>query len=155
LEQWWKPGLLCIGDAAHAMSPVGGIGINLAIQDAVATANILALSLANPAIDPLALTPFLAKVQTRRLFPTRVTQAAQVAIQDRILVPVVNRKQDQPLSVPWPLRLLNLLPVLRGIPAYAVGVGVRPEHVYSPANAKQLPRPAPATSESGSPVPPS
>jgi len=155
LEQWWKPGLLCIGDAAHAMSPVGGIGINLAIQDAVATANILALSLANPAIDPLALTPFLAKVQTRRLFPTRVTQAAQVTIQDRILVPVVNRKQDQPLSVPWPLRLLNLLPVLRGIPAYAVGVGVRPEHVYSPANAKKLPRHAPATSESGSPVPPS
>ena len=86
LEQWWKPGLLCIGDAAHAMSPVGGIGINLAIQDAVATANILALSLANPEVAPLALTPFLAKVQTRRLFPTRVTQAAQVAIQNLSLI---------------------------------------------------------------------
>lgn len=137
LEQWWKPGLLCIGDAAHAMSPVGGIGINLAIQDAVATANILALSLANPEAAPLALTPFLDKVQTRRLFPTRVTQAAQVAIQNRILVPVVSRAQDKPLSVPWPMRLLNLIPLLRGIPAYAVGIGVRPEHVYSPANAKQ------------------
>jgi 2-polyprenyl-6-methoxyphenol hydroxylase-like FAD-dependent oxidoreductase len=137
LEQWWKPGLLCIGDAAHAMSPVGGIGINLAIQDAVATANILALSLANPEITSLALTPFLAKVQTRRLFPTRVTQAAQVAIQNRILAPVVNRAQDKPLSVPWPMRLLNLIPLLRGIPAYAVGIGVRPEHVYSPATAKR------------------
>lgn len=133
LERWWKPGLLCIGDAAHAMSPVGGIGINLAIQDAVASANILALALANPTYNAHALTPFLAKVQTRRLFPTRITQAAQVAIQNRILVPVVNRKPDQVLRIPWPLRLLNRWPLLRVIPAYAVGIGARPEHVYLPA----------------------
>ncbi|MNR88169.1 Pentachlorophenol 4-monooxygenase [compost metagenome] len=139
LERWWKPGLLCIGDAAHAMSPVGGIGINLAIQDAVASANILALALANPTYNALALTPFLAKVQTRRLFPTRVTQAAQVAIQNRILVPVVNRTPDQALRIPWPLRLLNRWPMLRVIPAYAVGIGARPEHIYLPAIDQEQP----------------
>jgi 2-polyprenyl-6-methoxyphenol hydroxylase-like FAD-dependent oxidoreductase len=134
LERWWKPGLLCIGDAAHAMSPVGGIGINLAIQDAVAAANILAAALADPAADAAALTPLLARVERRRLFPTRMTQAAQVAIQNRLLAPVlaaVGRRR--PLAVPWPVKLLNRWPALRMLPAYAVGIGVRPEHVKSPS----------------------
>jgi 2-polyprenyl-6-methoxyphenol hydroxylase-like FAD-dependent oxidoreductase len=129
LERWWKPGLLCIGDAAHAMSPIGGVGINLAIQDAVATANILSNSLANPHVDAKALTPLLAQVQSRRLFPARVTQAAQVAIQNRVLVPLVGTTRNQPLTIPWPLKLLNRWPALRKIPAYAVGVGVQPEHI--------------------------
>ncbi|MES2026339.1 MAG: FAD-dependent oxidoreductase [Pseudomonadota bacterium] len=133
LERWWKPGLLCIGDAAHAMSPIGGIGINLAIQDAVATANILARSLADKNINAQSLTPLLAQVEARRLFPTRVTQALQVAIQNRILVPVVNRAADRPLTIPFPLRMLNRWSLLRSIPAYVVGIGVRPEHVRTPA----------------------
>lgn len=127
LEQWWRPGLLCIGDAAHAMSPVGGVGINLAIQDAVATANLLAAPLADARLDASALTPLLAKVQRRRLFPARVTQAVQVAIQNRILGPVLDSRQ--PLAVPWPLKLMRRVPWLAGIPAYLVGVGVRPEHL--------------------------
>lgn len=131
LERWWKPGLLCIGDAAHAMSPIGGVGINLAIQDAVATANILASALATPAIDAQQLTPLLQRVQQRRLFSARATQAVQVAIQNRILMPVVNRQQDRPLAVPWPVKLLDRCPLLRALPAYAVGIGVRPEHVRS------------------------
>jgi 2-polyprenyl-6-methoxyphenol hydroxylase-like FAD-dependent oxidoreductase len=129
LERWWKPGLLCIGDAAHAMSPIGGVGINLAIQDAVATANILSKSLANPHVDTKALTPLLAQVQSRRLFPARVTQAAQVAIQNRVLVPLVGNQGKQALAIPWPLKLLNRWPALRKIPAYAVGIGVQPEHI--------------------------
>jgi 2-polyprenyl-6-methoxyphenol hydroxylase-like FAD-dependent oxidoreductase len=132
LERWWKPGLLCIGDAAHAMSPVGGVGINLAIQDAVAAANILAAALADSAIDADALTPLLAQVERRRLFPTRLTQAAQVAIQNRLLAPVLSADRKRPLSVPWQARLLDRWPLLRALPAYAVGIGVRPEHVKSP-----------------------
>jgi 2-polyprenyl-6-methoxyphenol hydroxylase-like FAD-dependent oxidoreductase len=130
LESWWRPGLLCIGDAAHAMSPVGGVGINLAIQDAVATANVLAAPLADARVSADALTPLLARVQRRRLLPTRLTQAAQVAIQNRILGPVLDSRV--PLAVPWPLKLMNRWPLLAGIPAYLVGVGVRPEHVRSP-----------------------
>jgi 2-polyprenyl-6-methoxyphenol hydroxylase-like FAD-dependent oxidoreductase len=133
LERWWKPGLLCIGDAAHAMSPIGGVGINLAIQDAVAAANILSPALTTPAIDARQLTPLLQRVQQRRLFPARATQAVQVAIQNRILVPLVGRRQDQPLAVPWLVKLLDRCPLLRAIPAYAVGIGVRPEHVRSAA----------------------
>jgi 2-polyprenyl-6-methoxyphenol hydroxylase-like FAD-dependent oxidoreductase len=129
LERWWKPGLLCIGDAAHAMSPVGGVGINLAIQDAVATANILSKSLANPQVSANALTPLLKQVQSRRLFPARVTQAAQVALQNRVLVPVLGSKSEQTLSVSWPLKLLNHWPLLRKLPAYAIGIGVQPEHI--------------------------
>jgi 2-polyprenyl-6-methoxyphenol hydroxylase-like FAD-dependent oxidoreductase len=131
LEQWWRPGLLCIGDAAHAMSPVGGVGINLAIQDAVAAANLLSAPLADAKLSADALTPFLARVQRRRLLPARLTQAAQVAIQNRLLGPVLDSRV--PLAVPWPLRLATRWPLLAGIPAYLVGVGVRPEHVHSPA----------------------
>lgn len=134
LEHWYKPGLLCIGDAAHAMSPVGGVGINLAVQDAVAAANILAAPLASPQVDRAALTPLLAQVQKRRLFPTRVTQAVQVAIQNRLLSPVLaaRGRDGPPMALPWPLKLMRRWPLLQALPAYAVGVGVRPEHVRSP-----------------------
>lgn len=130
LERWWKPGLLCIGDAAHAMSPIGGVGINLAIQDAVATANILAGALADPSVTAERLMPLLARVQERRLFPTRVTQAVQVAAQNRLINPLLKTtQQPQP---PAALRLMNRFPALRGLLAYGVGIGVRPEHVRSP-----------------------
>jgi 2-polyprenyl-6-methoxyphenol hydroxylase-like FAD-dependent oxidoreductase len=135
LEQWWRPGLLCLGDAAHAMSPIGGVGINLAIQDAVAAANLLAEPLADAEVSAEALSSLLAKVQKRRLLPARITQAVQVAIQNRVLAPVlasVSGQDDTPLAVPWPLRLMNRFPALLALPAYAVGIGVRPEHVKSP-----------------------
>jgi 2-polyprenyl-6-methoxyphenol hydroxylase-like FAD-dependent oxidoreductase len=137
LEQWWKPGLLCIGDAAHAMSPIGGVGINLAIQDAVAAANLLAAPLADAALRPEALTPFLARVQARRLFPTRVTQGLQVAMQNRVLDPLLD--STQPPRMPGVLKLLDRFPWLQGLPAYAVGVGVRPERVRSAAVARAVP----------------
>jgi 2-polyprenyl-6-methoxyphenol hydroxylase-like FAD-dependent oxidoreductase len=132
LQQWWKPGLLCIGDAAHAMSPIGGVGINLAVQDAVAAANILAAPLADPQVRDL--TPWLARVQQRRLWPTRVIQAAQVAAQDKFIGPVLASTQVP--RVPAALRLLDRVPPLRAIPAYLVGVGVRPEHVRTPEAAR-------------------
>ena len=127
LTRWWRPGLLAIGDAAHAMSPVGGVGINLAVQDAVAAANILAAPLARgDNVDPL-----LEKVQERRMFPTRVVQAAQKAVHDRVLTPLVIRKAVLD-KVPLPLRLFERLPFLRRIPARLVGLGVRREHIRSP-----------------------
>jgi 2-polyprenyl-6-methoxyphenol hydroxylase-like FAD-dependent oxidoreductase len=127
LETWWRPGLLAIGDAAHAMSPVGGVGINLAIQDAVAAANILAEPLASGGnVDPL-----LKKVQERRFFPTRVIQSAQKMVHDRVLTPLVVRRAVLQ-KVPLPLRLFGLFPVLRRIPARLVGLGVRREHIRSP-----------------------
>jgi len=123
LLKWYKPGLLCIGDASHAMSPVGGVGINLAIQDAVATANLLADKLIKDSVS----TDNLEEVQKRRLFPTRVTQSAQVFIQKRALGTTLAATNQ--VSAPWFLKLLGLFPILRRIPAYLVGVGVRPEHV--------------------------
>ena len=130
LETWWKPGLLCIGDAAHAMSPIGGVGINLAIQDAVAAANILAGTLADPRVGAHSITPLLAKVQQRRMLPTRIIQAAQVAVQNNLISPVLDSTRAP--EMPFALKLLNRFPPLRVIPAYAVGVGIRPEHVRSP-----------------------
>jgi 2-polyprenyl-6-methoxyphenol hydroxylase-like FAD-dependent oxidoreductase len=127
LKRWWKPGLLCIGDAAHAMSPIGGVGINLAIQDAVAAANLLA----QPLLDGRLAGRHLAAVQRRRIFPTRVTQSVQVIIQERVLNRVL--AEEKPLTAPWPLRLFNRWPWLRRIPPRVIGVGVRPEHVRSPA----------------------
>lgn len=126
LQEWHKPGLLCIGDAAHAMSPIGGVGINLAIQDAVATANLLApvLRRGAPAQDDLA------AVQERRMFPTRATQWMQVQIQNRVLSRVLASTQRP--TLPWQLKLLRAWPWLRRWPARFVGMGVRPEHV-SPA----------------------
>jgi 2-polyprenyl-6-methoxyphenol hydroxylase-like FAD-dependent oxidoreductase len=123
LKRWWRPGLLCIGDAAHAMSPVGGVGINLAIQDAVAVANILT--------PKLAATNFsdrdLAAVQRRREFPTRATQKLQVAIQNKVIRRVLS--SSRPLSVPWVLKLMQKWPALRRIPARVIGLGFRPEHI--------------------------
>jgi 2-polyprenyl-6-methoxyphenol hydroxylase-like FAD-dependent oxidoreductase len=128
LERWSRPGVLCIGDAAHAMSPVGGVGINLAIQDAVATSNILGPKLA---AGNLAAAD-LEKVQRRREFPTRATQKLQVVIQNRIIGRVLNSRE--PLSVPWIIRLMQHFAVLRRIPARVVGIGFRPEHVHTREN---------------------
>jgi 2-polyprenyl-6-methoxyphenol hydroxylase-like FAD-dependent oxidoreductase len=127
LERWWRPGLLCIGDSAHAMSPMGGVGINLAIQDAVAAANILAEPLRKGAL----LDRHLEAVQRRRMLPTRLTQALQVFMQNRVIDPALG--SDKPIEPPVLLRLFNRLPLLPRIPARIVGVGFRPEHVRIPA----------------------
>ncbi len=124
LERWYRAGLLCIGDAAHAMSPIGGIGINLAIQDAVAAANILADTLASGATPSEA---ELHRVQERRAFPTKVTQAFQIFVQDRAIDPVLSGKEID--GAPLAMRLLDEFPLLRRLPARLIGVGVRPEHV--------------------------
>jgi len=123
LEQWARRGLLCIGDAAHAMSPVGGVGINLAIQDAVATANILGPIMRNraPKLSDLQ------KIQRRREWPTKVIQWFQVQVQNRILVP--NFRARQTPKPPLVIRMANQFPFLRRIPARFIGVGVRPEHI--------------------------
>jgi 2-polyprenyl-6-methoxyphenol hydroxylase-like FAD-dependent oxidoreductase len=123
LHHWSMPGLLCIGDAAHAMSPIGGVGINLAVQDAVAAANLLGPKLLNGSPTEADLN----RVQQRREFPTRVIQRIQVFAQDRILSRVLS--STKPISLPWFLKLLGRWPVLRRIPARVVGVGFRPEHV--------------------------
>jgi 2-polyprenyl-6-methoxyphenol hydroxylase-like FAD-dependent oxidoreductase len=125
LQTWWKPGVLCIGDAAHTMSPVGGVGINIAIQDAIAAANILAAPLrAGRASDA-----DLAAVQKRRLFPARATQAAQVFVQNRIIAPTLT--SGGALKVPFVLKLMQWLPFLRRVPARVIAMGVRPEHVHA------------------------
>ncbi len=126
LREWFRPGLLCIGDCAHAMSPVGGVGINLAIQDAVAAANILAepLSRADFAIE------HLRAVQRRREFPTRITQAFQIQAHNRVVNPVLKNQLDF-TKLPLPLRLLRDHPIFRRIPARVIGMGFRPEHVKS------------------------
>ena len=123
LPHWHRPGLLCIGDAAHAMSPIGGVGINLAVQDAVAAANILAEPLRGGTLTD----DHLARVQARREWPTRVTQSIQLAIQNRVVRRVL--AATAPSKPPFILKLLDWLPALRGIPARLVGIGVRPEHV--------------------------
>jgi 2-polyprenyl-6-methoxyphenol hydroxylase-like FAD-dependent oxidoreductase len=125
LRRWYRPGLLCIGDAAHAMSPVGGVGINLAVQDAVAAANLLADKLREGRVT----VRDLQDVQRRREPPTRLTQRAQVFIQDRIISRVLGARRQ--IGLPLPLRLLRWFPVLRRIPARLIGIGVRPEHVRS------------------------
>jgi 2-polyprenyl-6-methoxyphenol hydroxylase-like FAD-dependent oxidoreductase len=127
LTQWYRPGLLCIGDAAHAMSPVGGVGINLAIQDAVATANILAQPLRERRLREAD----LRAVQRRRRFPTWATQGMQLLVQKRIITTLLGRTEQ--VTLPLPLRLLNSVPWLRRLPARLVGLGVRPEHVRTPA----------------------
>jgi 2-polyprenyl-6-methoxyphenol hydroxylase-like FAD-dependent oxidoreductase len=123
LTQWCRPGLLCIGDAAHAMSPVGGVGINLAIQDAVAAANLLAAPLRE---GRLALED-LRRVQARRMLPTRLTQQMQVFIQDRVIRRVLG--STDPPALPLALKLLARFPILCRIPGRLIGMGVRPEHV--------------------------
>ena len=126
LEKWWRPGVLCIGDAAHTMSPIGGVGINLAIQDAVAAANILAAPLREGRLRDAD----LAAVEARRLFPARATQAAQVFLQNRIIAPSLAAAGGE-IKVPFVVRLMQWFPVLRRLPARLVGMGVRPEHVRS------------------------
>jgi 2-polyprenyl-6-methoxyphenol hydroxylase-like FAD-dependent oxidoreductase len=126
LERWHRPGLLVIGDAAHAMSPVGGIGINVAIQDAVAAANVLA----GPLREGRSPDPLMEQVEKRRLFPVRLTQALQKAVQDRIISSVL--AGQGPLDAPLALRLLDRFALLRRIPGTLVGFGIRPEHVRSP-----------------------
>lgn len=127
LEKWCCNGLLCIGDAAHAMSPVGGVGINLAIQDAVATANILYKPLAE---NKTITTAMLQAVQGRRAFPTKVIQTMQAFLHKAI----INRKTDPAKRQKMPLFfiLLNYFPILRRIPARLVGMGIRPEHIKTP-----------------------
>ena len=126
LSKWSRPGLLCIGDAAHAMSPIGGVGINLAIQDAVATANILGKKLQQGPVGEDALD----EVQQHRMFPTRATQRLQLLVQNNVITRVLG--STKPLSVPWPVRLLGRSPWLRRIPARLIGLGFRPEHVKTP-----------------------
>lgn len=123
LARWHLPGLLCIGDAAHAMSPVGGVGINLAIQDAVAAANILAKKLRDGTVRE----SDLQAVQQRRMFPTRATQGVQVFVQNRIIQRVMD--STKPLTAPWPLKMMRQWKVLRRILPRIIGVGFRPEHV--------------------------
>lgn len=128
LARWTRPGLLLIGDAAHAMSPVGGVGVNLAVQDAVATANLLADKLQHgcPSEDELD------AVRRRREFPVKMTQAMQVIVQNNIISGAL-QGGDRPLKVPLIVRLITALPWLQGIPARLIALGVRPEHVQSKA----------------------
>jgi 2-polyprenyl-6-methoxyphenol hydroxylase-like FAD-dependent oxidoreductase len=129
LRIWHRPGLLCIGDAAHAMSPIGGVGINLAIQDAVAAANILAQPLLRGVVSP----DDLSAVQRRRQFPTKATQALQVLVQNRVIRRVLGARRT--IRAPLLLRLLSRWRYLRRFPARIVGLGFRPEHVKTPARA--------------------
>jgi len=124
LKQWALPGLLCIGDAAHAMSPVGGVGVNLAVQDAVATANLLFDKFGNggPSLADLE------KIQERRSFPVRVTQGMQVIVQNNLINRAISEKNLEP---PLVMKLVTRFPWLQGITARAIGIGVRPEHVHS------------------------
>lgn len=141
LSKWWRPGLMCIGDAAHAMSPVGGVGINLAIQDAVALANQLAAKVAAVGGEEFRVQDAdLAAVQKRREFPTRATQAMQVVIQRNVIGKVLGLGAEDssslpPLKPPLPLRLFDRFPALRYLPARLVGLGFRPEHIQSPEKA--------------------
>ena len=126
LKRWYRDGLLCIGDAAHAMSPVGGVGINLAIQDAVAAANILWEPLRKGSVPA----EVLAQVQKRRQWPTEMTQAVQLFVQKRIISNVLSMTEAP--RPPYFLTLLNRFPFLRRFPARLIGMGFRPEHVHSP-----------------------
>ncbi|MGQ0810696.1 MAG: FAD-dependent oxidoreductase [Nitrospiraceae bacterium] len=131
LPRWYRPGLLCIGDAAHAMSPIGGVGINLAVQDAVAAANLLAAPLGAGRLT----TEDLRRVQRRREWPTRLTQRFQIFVQNRVIRRVLHSADK--LSPPLLLRLLARFPFLRRIPARLIGIGFLPEHVQTPALQKE------------------
>ncbi len=126
LRQWWRPGVICIGDAAHAMSPIGGVGINLAVQDAVAAANRLAGPLKAGQVSD----DDLRAIEVRRTFPVRVTQGMQLMMQNRIISPALQTtRQPKP---PLIFKLFDLFAPLRRIPARLLGLGVRPEHVHTP-----------------------
>jgi 2-polyprenyl-6-methoxyphenol hydroxylase-like FAD-dependent oxidoreductase len=126
LRSWHKPGLICIGDAAHAMSPVGGVGINLAVQDAVATANILAAPLREGRVT----SDMLEAVQQRRSLPMRIIQRIQVVAQNMLLAPAL--KSTAPPTVPFPIKLMQWFPILLRIPARVIGLGFRREHIRTP-----------------------
>ncbi len=126
LKKWWRPGFICIGDAAHAMSPIGGVGINLAIQDAVAAANELVPTLEGGKDVESA----LAKIQKRREFPTKMTQNFQVFVQNRIISNVINESDTE--SIPFPLRVLQTVTLLQRLPAHVIGLGIRQEHIQTP-----------------------
>jgi 2-polyprenyl-6-methoxyphenol hydroxylase-like FAD-dependent oxidoreductase len=128
LTRWHRPGLLAIGDAAHAMSPIGGVGVNLAVQDAVAAANLLAGKLRETRLRD----DDLARVQRRREFPTRIIQRFQIIVQKRVVTRILGSASDGELTPPLALRLLQRYPVLRRLPARFIGLGVRPEHVRTP-----------------------
>jgi 2-polyprenyl-6-methoxyphenol hydroxylase-like FAD-dependent oxidoreductase len=126
LPQWWRPGLICIGDAAHAMSPIGGVGINIAVQDAVAAANRLAAPLKAGRVTD----GDLQAIQQRRAFPARMTQQIQLTMQNRIISPALQAtRQPKP---PLLFRLFDALPILRRVPARLLALGIRPEHVQTP-----------------------
>ena len=139
LREWYRPGLLCIGDAAHAMSPIGGVGINLAIQDAVAAANRLSGPLRTGQVG----IEVLADVQRRRTFPTRATQRMQIFAQNNFLRHVLSSRELP--TPPLPMRLINRFPLLQRIPGRVVGMGFRPEHIATPdagaAAARENPSP--------------
>ncbi|SNR24364.1 FAD-dependent oxidoreductase [Blastococcus mobilis] len=135
LPRWHQPGLLFIGDAAHAMSPIGGVGINLAVQDAAAAARLLAAPLRSGVVPPRR----LGRVRLRRLLPTVVTQLVQRQIQTRMVSRIL--AGDRPIGTPRLLRLLDRHPVLQGLPARAIGMGVLPEHAARPLPAGAGPRP--------------
>jgi 2-polyprenyl-6-methoxyphenol hydroxylase-like FAD-dependent oxidoreductase len=126
LRQWWRPGLICIGDAAHAMSPIGGVGINMAVQDAVAAAN----RLAGPLVSRTLSDDDLRAIEARRTLPVRFTQWLQLTIQKRIISRVLeSQKRPKP---PLLFKAFNVFPPLRRIPARLLGLGIRPEHVHTP-----------------------
>jgi 2-polyprenyl-6-methoxyphenol hydroxylase-like FAD-dependent oxidoreductase len=126
LQKWYREGLLCIGDSAHAMSPIGGVGINLAVQDAVATANILYEPLLRRACSEVD----LQKVQKRRTFPTKMTQGMQVFLQRKFVAHTL--ESQELIKLPWFVRLIAAIPILHAIPAAIVGIGFRAEHIHSP-----------------------
>jgi 2-polyprenyl-6-methoxyphenol hydroxylase-like FAD-dependent oxidoreductase len=126
LRQWWRPGVICIGDAAHAMSPIGGVGVNIAVQDAVAAANRLAAPLKAGTLS----NDDLRAIQQRRTFPVRFTQAIQLTMQNRIVRrALAGTERPKP---PLLFRLVALIPMLQRIPGRLLAVGVRPEHVHTP-----------------------
>ena len=126
LRQWWRPGLICIGDAAHAMSPIGGVGVNIAVQDAVAAANRLAAPLKAKRLT----NDDLQAIQDRRTFPAKMTQLIQLTMQNRLIGPALQGlRQPKP---PLLFKLISAVPLLQRIPARLLGLGVRPEHVQTP-----------------------
>jgi 2-polyprenyl-6-methoxyphenol hydroxylase-like FAD-dependent oxidoreductase len=127
LKRWYRAGLICIGDAAHAMSPIGGVGINLAVQDAVAAANILAEPLRRGTVT----IDTLKQVQQRREFPTRVTQRLQIIMQNNLIGPALANKSKRPRA-PLFMKMMQW-PLLRRIPGRLLAYGVRPEHIHAPA----------------------
>jgi 2-polyprenyl-6-methoxyphenol hydroxylase-like FAD-dependent oxidoreductase len=126
LRQWWRPGLICTGDSAHAMSPIGGVGVNLAVQDAVAAANRLAAPLKARTVSD----GDLRAIEQRRTFPVRATQRLQLTMQNQIIAPAL-RSTARP-KPPFLFKVFNAFPILRRIPARILGLGIRPEHVQTP-----------------------